>query len=54
MISRFRAKCKWRAENITAGETRQRNLNERAEGLINIFPSHAMLCHHDNGNSFVK
>jgi hypothetical protein len=30
----LKSKFKWRAENITAGETRQRKLNDRAEGLM--------------------
>jgi hypothetical protein len=29
-----RSKFKWWSENITAGETRQCNLSDRAEGLI--------------------
>jgi hypothetical protein len=33
MNKSFSAKFKWRAENITAGETWQQNLNDRAEGL---------------------
>jgi hypothetical protein len=46
MTNHFLAKFKWRAENITTGETQQRNLNDRAEGLMHSIrvTCLAMMC----------